>query len=89
VSAKREIRGFWWSPEHPETRWFGTLALGPDEGPTVEVFMEPTEPLKEVRLPGGVVHGNDEHGKPVTLLFVMPPMSQWTGGMTRQSFHAG
>ena len=89
MSAKREIRGFWWLPEQPATRWFGTLALGPSDSLTLEVFTEPTEPFKELSLPGGVVHGTDEHGKPVTLLFVMPPMSGFTGGMTRRSFHAG
>jgi hypothetical protein len=89
VSTKREIKGFWWAPEHPETRWLGTLAVGPDQSPTLEVFTEPTEFFKEVTLPGGVIHGNDESGKPVTLLFVSPPMSSWSSGMTRRSFHAG
>jgi hypothetical protein len=67
MNPPREIKGFWWSPAQPESRWFGTLTLGPDRRPTLEAFTEPTEPFREARLPGGVVHGNDEHGKAATL----------------------
>ena len=40
MKAKRQIKSFWWTPEHPETKWFGTLTLEPDETPELELFVE-------------------------------------------------
>jgi hypothetical protein len=45
MNPPREIKGFWWSPAQPESRWFGTLTLGPDRRPTLEAFTEPTDLL--------------------------------------------
>jgi hypothetical protein len=89
VSAKREIKGFWWFPEQPETRWFGTLTLASEDGPKLEVFVEGGELFGKVRAPSGVIHGKDERGISITLLFVMPPMSSFSGALMKMNFHAG
>src|ERR1044072_4489001 len=31
MQSKRQIKSFWWEPEHSEPRWFGTLTLENDE----------------------------------------------------------
>jgi hypothetical protein len=86
----REIKGFWWVPDHPETRWFGTLTLEPDQRPKLELIIErqgwthPTPPP-----PGLVIYGADEHGKPITLLFVGKPSEHFTGTMLRRTCLAG
>jgi hypothetical protein len=30
VITKRDIKSFWWAPDHAEVRWFGVLTLEPD-----------------------------------------------------------
>jgi hypothetical protein len=47
MNPPREIKSLWWSPEQPETCWFATLALGPGDSLTLDVFTEPTEPLSQ------------------------------------------
>jgi hypothetical protein len=89
MKPPREIKGFWWFPEQPETRWFGTLTLAPEDGPKLEVFVEGGELFAKVRAPSGVIHGMDERGNSVTLLFVMPPMSSFSGALMQMNFHAG
>ena len=89
MNPPRQIKGFWWFPEQPETRWFGTLTLASEHGPKLEVFHEGGELFSQERAPSGVIHGRDERGTPITLLFVMPPMSSFSGAMTAMTFHAG
>ncbi|HLG55676.1 MAG TPA: HEPN domain-containing protein [Vicinamibacterales bacterium] len=35
------VDGFWWDPEHPETRWPGTLNYGGPEGANLKLLLEP------------------------------------------------
>ena len=90
MSGNREIKGFWWVPEHSESRWFGTLTLEPDQSPKLELIIERqgwTDPIPPQ--PGRVIHGVNEHGKPVTLLFLGKPSEQLNGVILRRTFLAG
>jgi hypothetical protein len=70
MSEKRDIAGLWWLPTNPDERWVGTLTLECDKSPrlTVTVPKSAFQFLdQETLLP--VIHGHDQHGKPITLLF--------------------
>lgn len=71
MSDTRTIKSFWWSPGQPTTRWFGILTLEAKETPSLELFGERGESSQNVQPVGNVIHGMDEHGKPITLLCVL------------------
>jgi hypothetical protein len=54
MNPPRQIKGFWWFPEQPETPWFGTLTLASEHGPKLEVFHEGGELSSQERAPSGV-----------------------------------
>jgi hypothetical protein len=89
VSTKRQIKSFWWAPAHPETRWFGTLTLELDQSPELELFVERNNPADDARPLGRVIHGKDEHGLPITLLFVGSAGDSTSGAVLKRTFHAG
>ena len=89
MSTKREIKSFWWSPDRPETRWFGTLTLGPDQTPELELIVERQDPAEQALPLGRVIHGKDEHGKPITLLFVGSPGQSTSGAVLKLNLSAG
>lgn len=89
MSVKKEVKGFWWAPGRPDVRWFGTLTLEPRRTPKLEVFAEQSGPLEDMHEFGRVVHGKDEHGRPVTLLCVGWSGSSGSGGVARYTLTAG
>ena len=89
MSEKREIKGFWWTPEKPEHRLFGVLTLERGEGADLETFAEGGFSAQAFDPAKQIIHGQDEHAKPVTLLFVMPPRPTISGGLMQRSFHVG
>jgi hypothetical protein len=89
MSAVRQIQSFWWIPDQPEKRWFGTLTLGPDQWPELELVIERQSPT-DGRFPlGRVIHGKDEHGHPITLLHAGSGGSTVSGAVIKQRVHAG
>ena len=89
MSTKRQIKSFWWFPDHPETRWFGILSLELGLTPELELFIERLSSTDEVRPLGSVIHGKDEHGKPITLLFVSSSGESISGAVRKWTFQAG
>jgi hypothetical protein len=89
MTKKREIKGFWWSPSNPETRWFGVLTFEKGDGPTLEICTERRSLLEDIRPLGRVIHGQDEHCKPVTLLFVGSSGDAISGALVTRTFDAG
>ncbi len=90
VNTKREIKSFWWSPNHPERKWFGTLTYGPEQSPELELIIERQNPVDDRTLPlGNVIHGKDEHGKPITLLFAGSSGDHVSGAVLKRRFDAG
>lgn len=87
MSEKREIKGFWWTPEKPEHRIFGVLTLETGEGAILETFVEGGFFAKAFDPDKQIIHGQDEQAKPVTLLFVGPGQRTITGGLMRKNFH--
>lgn len=85
MTKKRQIKGFWWFPDRTEFRCSGDLNL--DEDATLEIYFERNSPVAGVPARNAVIHGQDENGKPITLLFVDSP----EGGAwhTRRTFWAG
>lgn len=90
MSEKREIVGQWWLPSNEEDRWTGTLVLENGQTPRLNV----TIPRGFFRInteqpPPPVLHGHDDHGKPVTLLFPGWAGSHGTMAMSQHRFSAG
>jgi hypothetical protein len=76
LSEKREIAGQWWIPSQPEEKWIGTLSLEPGKSPWLEVAVAKScFGLLEMNAPP-VIHGHDDQGKPITLLFPGWPQSR-------------
>ena len=89
MSTKREIRGFWWPATRPEPHWFGVLTLESEHSPTLEVVVEATNMFDDMKPAGGVIHGKDEGGKPITLLFVTESGHRSSVAVHSRTFHAG
>jgi hypothetical protein len=89
VNPKRQIKSFWWATDQPVTRWFGTLTLELDQTPELELIVERNSPADNARPLGRVIHGKDEHGVPITLLFVSSSGDSITGAVLKRTLHAG
>lgn len=89
VTEKREIKSFWWSPDRPEIRWFGTLVLEREQSPTLEFYVERRSPVDGMQSIGRVIHGMNEHGNPVTLLFAGSFGHNISGAVVKRRFEAG
>lgn len=89
TGTKREIKSFWWSPDHPEARWFGTLTLERGEGPQLELIVERGSSDLDKHPLGPVIHGKDEHGKPITLFFAGSSGDTTSGAVMTRRLSAG
>ena len=87
--TKREIKSFWWAPDRADVRWFGTLTLESGETPSLELIVERGDPFTDRRPLGPVIHGKDEHGKPITLIFVGSCGETMSGAVLKRTFSAG
>lgn len=87
--TKREIKSFWWTPEHWKRRWFGTLTLEPGHSPRLELIGEGHALGEDSQCPPTVIHGIDEYDRPVTLLSVDEVGRTRSGKVVRQTFIAG
>jgi|ERR1700736_366611 len=65
--TEREIQGIWWFPDNPAKRWIARLSLRKAESPRLD-FIVPNDEKFEARPYPSVLFGEDEHGKPVSLL---------------------
>jgi hypothetical protein len=89
MNTPRTIKSFWWSPEKPETRCFGILTLELDETPSLELFLERANPASTLPPAGNVIHGMDEHGHPITLLFAGSARQTISGAVAKRTCSAG
>ncbi len=90
MNQDKILQGFWWRPEVPEKTWYGVLDHSDDklieltcysDSGTIALVSEPT---------GGVIHGRDVKGRPVTLLVANIASSQGGGAAsTLVRHHAG
>jgi hypothetical protein len=60
VSEKREIKGFWWTPDKPEHRLFGILTLETGEGANLETLAEGSFSVEAFNPTNQVIHGHDQ-----------------------------
>ena len=89
MAATREIKSFWWTPDNADVRWFGVLTLERKETPSLELIIERGDMFTDRRPLGQVIHGKDEHGKPITLLFVGSCGESMSGALLKRTFSAG
>ncbi len=90
MNEKREIVGQWWLPSNVEDRWTGTLILENGETPRLNVTIpRGFSGVNTDQPPPPVLHGHDDHGKPVTLLFPGWAGSHGTMAMSQHRFSAG
>lgn len=87
--AEREILGQWWQAATPNEKWLGTLTLKANKSPRLHV----TVPKGFFNLPkwqdSPVLHGEDKHGEPVTLLFPGPPSTRGSTALSEMVFTPG
>lgn len=88
MTTKREIPGLWWFPDKADEQWVGTLTLAPDESPHLQVTVKKPFSTKHETCPP-VIHGCDQHGKPITLLFVTQPQSTSSAVLSHLTYSAG
>jgi len=89
MSEKRKIRGQWWASDKPDDKWIGTLTLEPAKSPRLKVSVARNcFGMLEMKAPP-VIHGHDDQGKPVTLLFPSWPRTHGGLAMTQMEFGAG
>ena len=70
-------------------RWFGIQTLELDETPSLELFLERTDPSQPLPPVGSVIHGMNEHGKPITLLFAGSGKQTISGAVATRTISAG
>jgi hypothetical protein len=87
MTEKREILGLWWLPEKPDEKWVGTLACDEDKSPHLTVTVP--KGFQDFQSAPAVVHGHDQHGKPITLLFPGLPKSRGGMAISQMEFSAG
>lgn len=86
--SRREIVGQWWLPSAPEEKWVGTLTLEPNKAAALLVTIPKGFQFMEAKAPP-IIHGHDEHGRPVTLLFPGWPRPTATMVMSQVEFNTG
>lgn len=88
MSGKRTIQGLWWAPDRPEERWIGTLRLAAKKTPRLRITIPRGHGYSTDRdIP--LLHGCDEHGKPITLFFTGFSGSTAAGELTNVTYSAG
>lgn len=88
MSEPRTIPGLWWLPTAPADKWVGTLTLAPDESPTLRTTVPRGFEFHTDTWPG-VLHGCDQHGRPITLLWVGRPGAQTSAVLSHHTWSAG
>jgi len=89
MSQSQSIKGFWWSPDDPEKRWFGVLEQTPGSGIELTCHSDTGDVELVQGKPGVTVHGQDEKDRPVTLLVVSRAGTTKSGGMTTVRLRPG
>jgi hypothetical protein len=89
MSDKREITGMWWFSPNSEERWTGTLTLEPCETPRLEIIVPKGFWNSKERFIPQVIHGHDENGAPITLLFPGPRQGTSSMAISRPTFCSG
>jgi len=80
--------GVWWVPGTPEQKVYGELSLDPDSG--LRLRLKVAEGYARVGWkPLKVVHGTDQHGKPVTLFYATCVNSAEQGAVTAITYSVG
>ena len=89
MSKKQKVLGQWWLPSAPEEKWVGTLTLERGEGPRLKVTVPKGFHEVPAGQPIGALHGHDQSGKPITLLFPGWPQTNSGSVLTEMRFRAG
>lgn len=90
MSEKRKILGQWWVPSDPKDCWTGTLILENGKSPRLDVTIpRGLFGINIASSPPPVLHGHDDQGRPVTLLFPGWAGSHGSMAMSRHKFSAG
>jgi hypothetical protein len=88
MTKRREIPGLWWFPENPTEKWVGTLTLAQNSGPKLRVTVPKGFGHRLEACPP-VLHGCDQHGKPITLLFTDHHEASGSAVLSHLTFSAG
>src|SRR5690349_13826343 len=83
----RQLKGRWWSPGQQEKAKFGVLTLEPGKSPRLEITEERGEGGTDLAPIHSVLHGHDDHRKPVTLLEVGAPSSRSRAAIEEHVYH--
>ena len=86
--AKRQIAGLWWMPTNPQEKWVGLLTLEYDKGPLLVLTVPKGHDFTPPKI-GEIIHGCDQHGKPVTLLNPAENESSSSTALTFIKYSAG
>jgi hypothetical protein len=88
VSQKLEIPGLWWVPPNVQEKWVGTLTLGVGDSPNLNVTVPIGFGFNPPQV-GEVLHGCNQHGKPITLLYPGRQNLTSTTALSFLTYHAG
>ncbi len=88
MSERRDIPGLWWLPSNPERQWTGKLRLAPKKSPRLS-FTVPEGLYGNLPVIPELLHGCDEHGKPITLLHTSRNSQSMSGATARFKCSAG
>jgi hypothetical protein len=90
MKQEKEVLGVWWLPTNPDERWVGTLVLAPSKSPklTVTTLKSAFQFVGKEDAPT-VIHGLDQSGKQITLLFPSWPQSRGGMALSQVEFGAG
>lgn len=88
MSNRRDILGLWWLPSNPERKWTGKLRLAAKKAPRLR-FTVPEGLYANVPVIPELLHGHDEHRRPITLLHTHCTSTSMSGAMSRIKCSAG
>lgn len=88
MSEPREIPGLWWLPNAPADQWVGKLTLAPDESPKLQTTVQKGHDYLAEKWPD-TLHGCDQHGRPITLLYANCPSVSSSAVLSYQTWSAG
>ena len=88
MADKREILGLWWLPSQSQEGWVGTLTLQTDKSPHLRITV-PKGYINVNQILPSVIHGSDQHGKSMTLLYPSWPRPHGGMALSQVDYSAG
>lgn len=86
MTNAQTLKGYWWNPGAPQRKWFGVLT---QTDAVIELVCHSGEGDVELAQdsPSATVHGRDEKGRPVTLLFASRQGSSKSSALETTRLH--